>query len=126
MITIKLEIATNGIIKSIVDDNYNGAEEKNEFKTVYDTDGDSSRGFANTIKFLSELSDDLGLDLGNKYSSEVLSFDTEWGSHYEPSEKDLKERMKLLSIELKECKEWLSMISKSNIANDLIEQMSKK
>jgi len=125
MITIKLEIATNGIIKTIVDDNYNGADELSEFKTVYETDGDSSKGFHHTIKFLSDLTDELGVDLGNKYSSEVLTFDTEWGSHYEPNEKDLKEKIKSLSEELKFHKEWLKEISKENIAKTLIEATKK-
>lgn len=125
MITIKLEIATNGIIKTIIDDNYNGADELNEWKTVYETDGDSSKGFENTIAFLSDLSDDLGIDLGNKYSSEVLSFGVNWGSHFEAEERHLKDKIKELSEELKIHKEWLKEIRKDNIAKALIEETKK-
>jgi hypothetical protein len=125
MITIKLEIATNGIIKTIVDDNYNGADELSEFKTVYETDDDASRGFENTIRFFAELADDLGIDRGNKYSSEVLMFDTDWGTHYEPQEKDLKEKIKELSEEVKLLKEWLKEIQKDNLAKSLIEETKK-
>ena len=32
MITIKIEMASNGVIKTISDDNYNGANELNEWK----------------------------------------------------------------------------------------------
>ena len=125
MITIKLEIATNGIIKTIIDDNYNGADELNEWKTVYETDGDSSKGFENTIAFLSDLSGDLGIDLGNKYSSEVLSFSVNWGSHFEAEERHLKDKIKELSEELKIHKEWLKEIRKDNIAKSLIEETKK-
>lgn len=126
MITIKIEIATNGVIKTIIDDNYNGANELNEWKTVYDTDGDSQKGFNNTIQFLSDLSDDLGIDLGNKFSKEVLSFDTDWGSHYDPSIDELKERVKDLTAEIKECKKGIDFIKKDNIAKSLISSGAKK
>ena len=126
MITIKIEIATNGVIKTIVDDNYNGANELNEWKTVYDTDGDSQKGFNNTVQFLSDLSDDLGIDLGNKFSKEVLSFDTDWGSHYEPTIDELKDRVKILNAEVKECKKGIDHIKQDDIAKSLMSSSIKK
>ena len=126
MIKIKIEIATNGIIKTVTDDNYNGANELSEWKTVYDTDGDSQKGFDNTIQFFYELSDDLGIDLGNKFSSSILSFDTDWGSHYDPTIDELKDRVKNLTAEIKECKKGIDHIKQDNIAKSLISSSIKK
>jgi len=126
MITIKIEMASNGVIKTISDDNYNGANELNEWKTVYETDGDSQKGFNTTIQFLVDLTSDLGIDLGNKFSKEVLLFDTNWGSHYEPSINDIKEKIKDLNADLKEYKEWLDAAKKNNIAKALISDSVKK
>jgi hypothetical protein len=71
MITIKLELASNGVIKTVTDNNYNGAGSSHEKRTVYETDNDTN--YNNTVRFLYDLSSDLGIDLGNKFSKDVLN-----------------------------------------------------
>ena len=102
MITIKLEIASNGIIKTVMDDNYNGAGYENELRKVYETDNDI--GFENTTKFLYEVCDDLGVDLGNKFDRRVLNFEVGWGGRYEPASEEIDALIKALTYELKELK----------------------
>jgi len=102
MITIKLEIASNGIIKTVMDDNYNGAGYENELRKVYETEADGN--FENTIKFLYEVCDDLGIDLGNKFDRQVLNFEVGWGDRYEPGLEEINVLIKALSYELKDLK----------------------
>lgn len=112
MITIKLEIASNGIVKKISDNNYNGAGSELNRTTVYETEDDAN--FNNTAKFLYELCDDLGVDLGNKFSQNVLSFDQSWGSHYEPSHEEIKREIKTLNTELRNLKELQKLSEEIN------------
>lgn len=63
MITIVLDIADNGVVKVIEDDNYNGNGEVNVTKTLYVFDGDPD--YENRIKFLKDLCLDIGLSTGN-------------------------------------------------------------
>ncbi|MFW9950504.1 MAG: hypothetical protein ACFFKA_10320 [Candidatus Thorarchaeota archaeon] len=87
MVKIILEIAENGVIKTIRDDNSNGGGETLEEKTVYDfTD---SVKFKKQIRFFYELAEDLGIDTGNKFQRNNLKMSVEWGSHYEPSIKEV-------------------------------------
>lgn len=98
MISIKLEIADDGIIKTIVDDNYNGYGSLHESKKVYSTDMDTD--FSESIRFFQDLSIDLGINLGNIYEN-ILEFKVEWGSEYQPSMEEIKERIKIKNKELK-------------------------
>ena len=50
--------------------------------------------------------DDLGLEIGNKFDKDVLDINTKWGSHYEPTAKDVEFKIKRLKSELKELEEW--------------------
>jgi len=52
------------------------------------------------------LCDDLGLELGSKFDKYVLDINTCWGSHYEPTVKDIESKIKRLKIELEELEEW--------------------
>lgn len=63
MITVVLDIADNGVVKIIEDDNYNGNGEVNVTKTLYVFDEDPD--YENKIKFLKDLCLDIGLNLGN-------------------------------------------------------------
>jgi hypothetical protein len=114
MITIQLEIASNGIIKTVIDNNYNGAGAGLETRTVYETDDDPR--FSNTSKFLYNICDDLGVNLGNKFDNNVLNFDVSWGSHYEPEVEELDSFIKELTAELKNLKQ---------LKNDILEIENK-
>ena len=63
MITVVLDIADNGVVKIIEDDNYNGNGEVNVTKTLYVFDEDPD--YENKIKFLKDLCLDIGLSIGN-------------------------------------------------------------
>ncbi len=123
MITIKLEIASNGVIKTVADNNYNGAGSKHESKTVYSTEDDP--GFQERIKFLYEICDDLGVNLGNKFDAETLDFEINWGSHYEPTLDQLKKLVKQTTYELKELKRWKNDLEQQIKADELIEELSE-
>ena len=61
-------------------------------------------GFENTTKFLYEVCDDLGVDLGNKFDRRVLNFEVGWGGRYEPASEEIDALIKALTYELKELK----------------------
>lgn len=126
MININLQVASNGIIKRVRDDNYNGAGEPMEIVNVYETEEDKNNSYKNIIRFFEELSDDLCLDLGNKYDKETLSFDTSWGTHYEPNIDEIRNIIKNLTVELKELKDLEKLISNELKAKDIIESVEAK
>ena len=47
-----------------------------------------------------DVCEDLGINLGNKFDSEVITIKKEWGSHYEPTEEDIKSKIKELEAQL--------------------------
>ena len=57
MIKVILELASNGVIKTVTDDNINGAGDKLENKTVYGFEDDVN--FRKRIQFLFELCEEL-------------------------------------------------------------------
>lgn len=84
---ITLEIADNGIIKTIVDDNINGAGEKFEIKSVYDLEkGDIVE---TKMELLYELAEDMGMHLGNSKQPDQIKIVSGWGDHYEPTKDEL-------------------------------------
>lgn len=94
MQVITIEIADNGIIKTIVDDNINGAGEKFESKTVYDLERHDS--IDSKIELLWTLAEDMGVDLGNSKQAEQIKIISEWGENYIPSKKEATEAIKEL------------------------------
>lgn len=94
MQVITIEIADNGIIKTIVDDNINGAGEKFESKTVYDLERHDS--IDSKIELLWTLAEDMGVDLGNSKQAEQIKIISEWGENYTPSKKEATEAIKEL------------------------------
>ena len=111
MIKIKLESADKGVIKTVVDDNINGAGELFESKTVYVLEQNNTN-HSHTIKFFYELCEDLGIDTGNKFSKNNLILSTDWGKSYCPTQSELKLKIQLLDTELKRTKIELNSITK--------------
>ena len=106
MQVITLEIADNGIIKTIVDDNINGAGETFESKVVYDLERHDS--IDSKIELLYGLAEDMGVDLGNSKQAEQIKIVSEWGDNYAPTKQEaeagiaeLKERIKQLEALMK-------------------------
>lgn len=96
---ITLEIADNGIIKSVIDDNINAAGEKFESKVVYDLE--SGDTVLTKMNLLYELSEDMGVELGNSKQANQIKIISDWGDNYEPSTKEeVENRIKELKEEL--------------------------
>lgn len=107
MISVKLEIASNGVIKTVIDDNYNGAGSEFNSRTVYETDSQfTDDRLKNVQKFLYEISEDLGIDLGNRYDSKVLNFEIGWGSKYAPNIEEVNKALKFHRNQIKDLKDW--------------------
>jgi len=99
MVSISLELADNGVIKTIKDDNYNGAGELYEGKRVFEIDVDPTH--EKKLEFIYSLCRDLGLDLGNDFSNNVLKFDIGWGNDYNPTVDELEKKVNLMKAEMK-------------------------
>jgi hypothetical protein len=88
---VKLQLADNGVIKSVVDDNINGGGESYESTTVYEFDT-----ITNKIRFIEELCVDLGLEFGNSKSKNQIQIKSDWGSTYKPTSKEIDFKIKNL------------------------------
>ena len=97
---ITLEIADNGIIKTIVDNNINGAGESFESKVVYDLERHDS--VDNKIELLWNLAEDMGVDLGNSKQADQIKIVSEWGEQYVPTKKEAQEAIDTLKERIKE------------------------
>ena len=107
MVKIVLESARNGVIKKVIDDNYGGGKEHFTSTDVYESNEEHKLNKNTYIKrFFFDLCDDLGLELGSKFDKDVLDINTRWGTHYEPTAKDIEFKIKKLKSELKELEEW--------------------
>ena len=102
MIKILLDIASNGVIKTVTDNNINGAGDIFERKSVYNFEDDES--FEKRMHFLYELCEELGIETGNKYDKDTLIFAVDWGENYMPTLQEVNNRIKEISSELKELK----------------------
>ena len=95
---ITLEIADNGIIKTISDDNINGAGESFEVKTIYNLEkGDI---VDTKMELLYELSEDMGMHLGNSKQPDQIQIFSGWGENYKPTKEEIAERIEELEKEL--------------------------
>ena len=117
MYKITLEVASNGVVKTIVDDNSNGNGEIEEIKTVYQLEGDELNDFDKTTGFLFEICEDLGLDLGSKHTRKRLEFKAEYGEGYTPTEDELKAIQKDYKYELSWIRETLADMKASKTKN---------
>jgi hypothetical protein len=114
MIQIKLSNAENGIIKSITDSQYNGADQSVEIVRVYELDEEGEDYFDKISLLLLDISRDLGLNLGGNFDRDQLVFDVSWGEKYIPTIEEVNERIKELKEELKD----LNMYKKEILSNN--------
>ena len=98
MLSIAIEPADNGLIKTLLDDNINGGGEEFESRSVYEFEGPHKR--PNQIKFINDLIFDLGLDVGTELDSDLLQVKRDWGTKYVPSASELKNRIQSLEKEI--------------------------
>lgn len=86
---ILLEIADNGIIKTVTDDNINAAGEIFESKVVYDLENGDI--VSTKLNMLYELSEDMGMELGNSKQPDQIKIIADWGDSYVPQIEDKAE-----------------------------------
>jgi hypothetical protein len=125
MLEVKLEIVDNGVIKTVKDTNYNSAGKTREVRKVYETENDKLGSYTNTMKLFYEVSDDLGIDMGNKFDKKVLDFRVSWGSHYEPTLDEVKESIKEHNEELRYLRGLEKTMKQSQITKDIINDSKK-
>jgi len=105
MQSITLELADNGIIKIVEDDNINAAGEVYTSVTVYDFE--SSNSTESKINFINDLILDSGLELGNSKDKNQIKISVDWGDEYLPSKTEIEEKIKTLKSDLKHFEEML-------------------
>jgi len=106
MITVAIELAENGIIKIIHDDNINGAGEEFESRKVYDFDGIDSHN--SKISFLNELAMELGMDLGTDLDQSKIVVSSQWGSKFKPTKEQASKKIKDLEKQIKDLEKYTS------------------
>lgn len=115
MIKIELTNAINGVIKKVIDTQYNGDDQTVEITTVYElSTEDELQYFLQIIKFLQDVSKDLGLHSGSDYDSNKLIFDIDWGDKYNPTEEEVNLRIKDLKEEIKNLNLYKKLLSDIN------------
>lgn len=92
---INLQLADNGVIKHIKDDNINAAGESFESTVVYEFNNNE-----NKIKFIEELCVEVGLEFGNSKSKQQIQISSGWGKHYKPTAHEIQGKIKDLQKEI--------------------------
>lgn len=105
MVTITLELADNGVIKILHDDNVNGAGEEYESRVVYDFDSPSAT--INKIKFMQDICLDLGIDLGTDMDRSKVEVTTVMGKSYKPTPEQAQDQISSLGKEIQRLEKFL-------------------
>jgi hypothetical protein len=100
MVEISLEPARNGVIKKIRDTNHGGSSSQMTVTDVYEIDPEQDDSRETLERFIYEICEDLGLDVGNKFSPQSMKIQFTWGSHYEPDAQEISARIAELEAEL--------------------------
>lgn len=97
MQTVKITLADNGVIKSILDDNINAAGESFESTTIYDFKDTETK-----INFINDLCVDIGLSFGNSRTKNQIKVITDWGEDYMPDVAEMLEKIERLTNQIDE------------------------
>ncbi len=92
---IILKTAANGVIKEL--------PEEQGYTEVFEETPDKEH----IIKLLYGVCEDLDLDTWSKFENEVIKIGTDWGTHYEPSNDEIKERINTLKEQITDLEEIL-------------------
>jgi hypothetical protein len=104
MIKIELTNASNGVLKRIIDTS--SSQENSSDITLYEIDEeDILESYLSIITLLTEVSADLGLEMGSDFDSIQLKFDFNWGDKYVPSIEEIDQKIKSLNLSIKQLKE---------------------
>lgn len=111
MITIQLTNASNGVVKKVIDTQYNGVDQTNEITTLYEIDTeDKLQYFVKIMDLLDDVAKDLGLHMGNDFDPVQFKFDLDWGDKYNPSPEEIDEKIKEYRSEIKDLKEFKKLL----------------
>ena len=103
MIKINLQNASNGVIKTVIDNQYNGANQTAEIIKVYEIEEESSETYFDRVsELLFDIARDLCLFTGSEVGPIKMDIITDWGIDYLPSDEEVDQRIKDLKSELKE------------------------
>jgi hypothetical protein len=105
MISVAIELAENGVIKIIHDDNINGAGEEFESRKVYDFEGIDSH--SSKISFLTELAMDLGIDLGTDLDESKIVITSNWGDKFVPTKDQAAKKIGELERQIKKLEKYV-------------------
>lgn len=98
MQTITVQLANNGVIKHVEDDNANSAGEGYSSTIVYDFY--STDASENKIKFLLDIAEDSGLEFGSTKDSNQIKIIKDWGEHYQPNKAEIEARISELNSQI--------------------------
>lgn len=93
-----LEPVDNGLIKTVIDDNSDGAGKVIEEKKIYILNDLVQNSYA----LIKDIIDDLGLFVGNDYDKDKLYLETNFGSKYNLNQTEITEERKRLTHRLSE------------------------
>lgn len=99
MVSLTIEPADNGVVKTLYDDSINGAGEEWVSRVVYDFSTDTS--CERIVKFLEDLTLDLGIETGSAIDPFQVVLTTRIGDPNSVEIEDLKEEIKKLRAEIK-------------------------
>jgi hypothetical protein len=117
MIRVELTNVHNGLVKKIVDTQFNGDDQFGEITKIYEfSDDDIESNQEKTVQFLIDLTKDLAIDLGSDHTYK-MKFIFDWGSRYNPSLQEVNERIRRLSHEIKSWKSYRKAIENHPNAN---------
>jgi len=108
MIKVELTNVSNGIVKKIIDTQFNSGDQLGEITTLYEIDeawSDVDK-FTKISELLYDITKDLALDIGSKFSQDKLNFNIDWGSHFEPNVNGVQIRIKNLQSEIRRWKSY--------------------
>lgn len=117
MIKIEISNASNGIIKKVIDTQFNSAEQTVELIKVYEISEDEPESLLDTIDILYEIGEDLGLAFGSDHGPIQVQMELNWGEEYNPSIDEIDTKIKFLQSEVKALKEIKKTLTEKDANN---------
>jgi hypothetical protein len=117
MIKIELSNASNGIIKKVIDTQFNSVDQAIEIVKVYEISDSEPESLLDTIDILSEIGEDLGLAFGSDHGPIQVKIELDWGEDYFPSIEEIDSRIKDLQSEVKALKERKKTLTEKDANN---------
>jgi hypothetical protein len=115
MIKINLQNASNGVIKTVTDNQYNGADQTAEIIKVYEIEDEKSETYFDRVsELLFDVARDLCLYTGSDLGPIKMDIVIDWGLGYLPTEEEIDSRIKELKTEIKELQNFKKSVKEIN------------